>query len=232
MSNNQEKIQCLFQDIASACICFIPFLLFLALTAYLNPVTPAQYENSDPLVRLLTFPAATLTTFILGLIICSFWIKIFPMQKNALVHAAIWTLLGSFFSLFVLFLIYKINGPQLPTFIPPEESAESGLVLGLTAGMLEEILFRLLLLPLFIFLLTKKLSFNISLIIAVLLTALLFSLSHELAGDAFQMRFFVTRFIMPGVLMSIIFLKLHPAALLSGHTAAHISIAMLFTSQQ
>lgn len=230
MNNNQEKTQHLFQNIACASLCFIPFIFLLMLSAYLGEVSPAQYKNSDPLVRLLTYPSATIITVVLGLALSIAWIKIFPIHKNTLIKTASWTLAGSCFSFLICFLIYKINGPQLPTFIPPEESAASGLTLGLTAGMLEEIIFRLLLLPLLIFLLIKKFSFNTTLIISIFLTALFFALSHELAGDPFQFRFFMSRFLVPGIIMSLVFTKLHPAALLSGHTVAHVGIAMLFTA--
>jgi len=168
-------------------------------------------------------------TLILGFGFCAFWIIKSKLTVDAVKTALVWSLLGSAFSIFVCVVIYKVNGPELPSFIPPEESAESGLLLGLSAGMLEEIVFRLALLPLvFIFLLKKLPNFQ-AMVLSSILIGILFALSHELTGDAFQLRYFITRIIAPGFIMSMLFLKLHPAALLSAHSAAHIGIAMLFT---
>lgn len=225
-----QNIDEILKKVSGACVCFIPFLVVLMVASIFVEVEFSQFEHSDPLVRLFGTPLATIVTLLLGVLACVFWFRFKPVSSQEIKVSALWGAAGSIFAGGVLLAIYFVNGPQLPTFIPPEESSGSGLVLGLTAGMFEEIVFRLMLLPFLLVVLSKRLAAVSTHIASILLIGLLFSLSHELAGDPFQLEYFITRFAVPGIVMSIAFLKLHPSAIVCGHSAAHIGIAVLFTS--
>ena len=118
--------------VTGACICFIPFLLFLLLTSIFTETNFSQYQNSDPLVRIFGDPLATIVTIVFGSIVSFAWIKYHPVNRLILKQSILWAVAGSLFAGLALLSIYLINGPQIPSFILPEESSESGLVLGLT----------------------------------------------------------------------------------------------------
>jgi len=66
--------------------------------------------------------------------------------------------------------------------------------------------------------------------VAAVVTGILFALSHELgpAAGAFEPRYFLTRALFPGIVMSVVFLRLHPSFIVSAHCAAHLFIPALF----
>ncbi len=230
MTTNISEQQKLFSKLSASTYFLIPILLLIGFLILLQPASEIQYQNADPLIRLLPYPWISLITILLGAISIVFWIKIFPPDKSEIILAGKWSLLGALMTTSAVALIYFINGPEIPSFIPPEESSASGLLLGLSAGVLEEIVFRMMILPLLIYIFARKLEFRVAIVLSVLITGLLFSLSHELAGDPFQLRFFITRFIVPGLVMSVIFIKFHPSVIIIGHSVSHIAIATLLTS--
>jgi len=121
-------------------------------------------------------------------------------------------------------------GRELPSFIPTEESAGPGIANGLAAGLLEEVVFRLTLLPVIVTIALRRCSPSVALAIAVVVTGALFSLSHELgpAGGVFDPKFMVTRFVIPGVAMSVVAVRVHVGLLVALHCSAHLAIPFLF----
>lgn len=127
-------------------------------------------------------------------------------------------------------LLLVVAGPALPSFVPPEESALPGSALGLGAGVLEEAVFRLGVLAAVLLVLRRAMAARAAATVAVVLTALAFAASHELGpgAGAFDPYFFATRFIIPGCVMSTLFLKPGPAFLVTLHSTSQ-GIALLFS---
>ena len=131
----------------------------------------------------------------------------------------------------VLLAIRLVVGEHLPTFVPPEESAKPGYLLGMSAGLAEELIFRLSLMPLLFIALRKWLGFRGSAFIAIIVTALCFALLHE-AGDGagpFMLQHFLTRFTIPGVIMGLAVFYVSPIFVVALHCTAHIMIPLLFS---
>jgi len=220
------------QSLASASVTFLFFLVVLAALFLVETASDKEFLNSDPLVRFFGNPATTILTLALGFVSALYWIRKFEVNQQTMKVALLWAFAGIAFSASALVAIYLVNGPVIPAFIPPEESAQSGMLLGLSAGMFEEVVLRMMVLPFLLAFLCTKFSFNIAALLSALFIGVLFTLSHELAGDPFNMRYFITRFLIPGFVMTLVFIRVHPAAMLSGHSASHILIALLFVSSE
>lgn len=215
-------------SMAQAGICLSPWLLLLLVLQLISPASTGEFAQSDPLVRALGIPLATWTTVVLGGISAAYWIVSARPSSNVVVHGVLWGALGAVFAAIVLLALYWVVGPAIPGFIPPEESSASGLLLGLTAGTLEEILFRMVLAPTIFMALASRKRLFVAIAISAVVVGLAFALSHEVAGDPFNIRYFLTRFLIPGVGMSMVYFVIHPATMVCGHIAAHVFIAWLF----
>ncbi len=223
--------QSFLDAVGGAAVCFLPFLALLAVLFALGDASAAEFQRSDPLVRFFGYPATTVATLVGGIGLCLLWWRRRRPGFPAIRASMKWAVASSAAVALALAVTAAVHGPKIPSFIPPEESAEAGLLLGQTAGMFEEVVFRLLLLPLAISLLGRRLPYHTKTLVASLAIGILFAASHELAGAPFQFRYFATRLLVPGFGMSLAFTRVHPAALLSAHATAHIVIALLFTSQ-
>ena len=130
-------------------------------------------------------------------------------------------------------ILVALNGPRpVPWFVPPEESACPGLLLGYTAGMLEEATFRVLLLPLSYAALRRHIRGAGAAVSAVVVTSLLFAVLHDAVPGVSQysFAFFATRFLFPGCFMSALFFRPGPAFPVALHCALHLVIPFFYTS--
>lgn len=118
----------------------------------------------------------------------------------------------------------------MPTFIPPEQSAKPGYLLGVSAGLAEELIFRLSLTPLLFVVLRKWLGLHWSAFITIIIVALSFALLHEVGGGAepFMPQHFIARFMIPGVVMGLVVFYVSPIFVVAVHCTAHVMIPLLF----
>jgi membrane protease YdiL (CAAX protease family) len=99
----------------------------------------------------------------------------------------------------------------------------------MTAGYGEEILFRLALLPaLYLLLLRARATPNIAAASSVIATGLAFAVLHQVGSGASPPAYFATRFLFPGCVMSIVFLRVSPTFIVVAHCTAHLLMPVLF----
>ncbi|RME28828.1 MAG: CPBP family intramembrane metalloprotease, partial [Deltaproteobacteria bacterium] len=114
-------------------------------------------------------------------------------------------------------------------FIPTEESAAPGWLLGMTAGIGEELIFRLALVPPLFWALERRLPKPAMAVAATaVITGALFSLVHLVAPGDGPMAWNLSRFVLPGMVMTFAYLRLGPSFLVTAHCAAHIWIPLAF----
>jgi membrane protease YdiL (CAAX protease family) len=118
-------------------------------------------------------------------------------------------------------------GPSLPSFIPAAESSAPGFLLSMTAGYSEELGCRLVIMPLAFFALRERLGSRLAAASAVLVTGRAFALWHAAGEPDPSSTYFLTRLIIPGCAMSLVWL-VSPSAIVCGHCAAHLLIPALF----
>lgn len=210
---------------ATASLC-LPFAAILAVLELLRPASASQRLAADPLVQLLE-PVGGVWSIVAAaaIVAAAWWRRGRPERADAR-----WAAMGMAVAALLTIAVRLVVGPHLPSFVPPEESAAPGATLGLAAGLVEEVVFRLVLLP-GVFLATRdRLGPRASAALAVAVTATLFSLSHELgpAGGDFEPRFLVTRFLFPGVVMSVVALRVSLPFIVFAHCTAHLLIPPLF----
>ncbi len=209
---------------AAALLC-APFAALLAALAITLPASATQHLAADPLVQLLGRGAPWMTVAAAALLAVAYGRRA-PLGRGDFLRAVA----GLAAAGIVTLALRAVVGAQLPHFIPPEESSAPGVTLGLSAGLLEELVFRLMVLPGAHFVCRKRLGARASAAMAILATAVLFSLSHELgpAGGHFEARYLLTRFLLPGVGMSLAGYVLGPTFVVSAHCAAHLMLPALF----
>lgn len=218
-------------DVSAAAVAFCGFAAVFVALWLAAPPSAAQRAVSDPLIQLVDATIGLWAIPVLCVLPALGWAAIQPPSREALVRSA----RGAFAAIALagvgLPLLRVLVGPSLPSFVPPEESAAPGLLLGLGAGVLEEAIFRLGLLAT-VFVLAKRVTTNAAAgALAIVSTGLAFALAHELGPGAgpFELRFFLTRFLIPGCGMSLLFFRPGPAFLVFLHATAHVGIALLFT---
>lgn len=220
------------EDVAAAALWLLPWSLLFALVLWLAPPTAEQLAASDPLVQVFALGPGVLAIAGLAVVAAVAWNLRSAPGRDALRRSARGAVLGAGLAGLGLPLVRLLAGPALPGFIPPEESAAPGLALGLAAGVLEEVVFRLGVLAVVFRVLEGAVSRRAALLAAVGISGLAFSLSHELgpgAGDC-ELRFLVSRFLVPGCFMSALFFRPGPTFLVTLHVAAHVGIWALFVA--
>ena len=219
------------EDVSAAALLFLPFVgLFLALWA-VAPPSDAQLLVSDPLVQWVHAYAGLWAIPVLSALPALAWVASLPPPRAALSRAVRPALSGLAVAALGLPLLRIFVGPALPAFVPSEESALPGIALGVGAGVLEEAVFRLGILAVAYLAARRLCPPAWAAVSAVALTSLAFALSHELGpgAAAFDARFFATRFLVPGCVMSLLFFRPGPSFLVTLHCAAHVGIALLFS---
>ncbi len=218
------------QDVAAAAVLLAPFALAVAALALARPPGPFERAHSDPLMQLIAPLGGPFLVAALGVVAALVWAAVARPDRAALRAAMLRGLAGAAVAVGIAGAIRLVAGPSLPAFIPPEEGAKPGIALGLAAGVLEEVVFRLALLPLGYAVARRRLGRRASLVVAILVTGLAFSLSHELGpgGGAWDLGHLATRFLFPGVLMSVVFVRIGPAFIVCAHAAGHVVMPAFF----
>jgi hypothetical protein len=215
-------------DIAAAAAVLAAFVALAALLLQVAPPGAAELRAADPLVRFLAGFGGRWLAVGVAAAVCATWIAIETPTRATLAPALRLALRGAIAAVAVALLLRFAFGPTLPAAIPAEESARPGVALGLVAGTLEEALFRLIALPVALALCARRFSGRRAVVAAIAATSLLFALSHELDGGALVWRHFAVRALVPGALMSALFLRPGPAFIVSAHATAHLVIPVLF----
>lgn len=207
----------------------LPFWVIFVVLLWRTPFQPEQMEVADPIIQAIDAAVNLYAIPIFSLIVCAVLWTFQPPTRVPLGSAVRLGVLGALLA-FAFLLFLKLVFGEMPPFIPPEESAKPGLLLGFGAGILEEALFRLAILPLIYRLLSQRWNRTPAMGGAILLTGLLFALAHEIGPGAgpFRWDFFLARFLLPGSFMSLLFFWPGPPFVLSLHCTAHLVIPSLF----
>lgn len=228
-----NKYQDTNRFLEDTCISSYVALLFGVYTLVLLLVTTpteANWLHADPVLKI--FPrAATLWGIpILSLLLFFVWRWLRPVQPSAIPSALKFALSGSATAIAVLLALNLAVGETLPAFVPPEEGAKPGYLLGMSTGLVEELVMRLGLTPLLFFFLRKRLGFHWSALTAIVIAALGFALWHEIGSgaEAFMLQHFATRFMIPGVVMGLAVFYISPVFLIALHCTTHIMLPLLF----
>ena len=216
------------RDFAAAAFVLLPFLAYLVALAALAPPTALEWSRADPILLYLPRPLVVPAVSLAGAIVAVGWARSARLSPTDLSRALRQAVVGFAVALLVCGALRLVFGPSLPSFIPAEESAGPGRVLNMTAGTAEEILFRLALLSLSFLALQRWASRTVALALACVVTGLAFALFHELAPAPSTVAWFVTRALVPGVAMSLVYLLVGPSFLVAAHCAAHVLIPILF----
>ncbi len=209
----------------AASFAVLPFAAASGMLAVLAPHSEAQLRVADPLIRLLG-PAAPGLTVAAATAVALAWRPIARVVRRDLT----WALYGAAAAAVAALGLRLLFGPHLPAFVPPEESSGPGIALGLAAGVLEEVVFRCFLLPGIYASCRTRMGRRAATVAAVVASGVLFSLSHELGpgGGAFEPRFLLTRFVVPGAMMSALAFRPGPTFIVTAHCTAHLLIPFLF----
>lgn len=208
----------------------VPFAVLAAVLAYADPPSVAQLDASDPIVQALYAWTGRAAIPIVAFAICGTLLLIQVPDRPALWRGLRLALVGAAAAGAVLLILRLVFGSALPGFIPPEEGAKPGLLLGLDAGVVEEAVFRLAVLPATYFLALRVMDRLPAMALAVVATGLLFALAHEVGpgAGAFDAWHLITRFAIPGVMFSVLFFRIGPAFIVSAHCTAHLFLPMFF----
>ena len=216
--------------VSAAALVLLMFLsLWLALS-WLVPATPAELRASDPLVQLIDALTGLWIVPIATLCICGWWLLRAPPRRTDILEALSHTAWAVALVAPLALIALSTGRHPLPPFVPQEESARAGLLLGVSAAIIEEAIFRLALLPLCCAFLKRQLSATGAWIGAIALTSLAFALSHEMGPGAgsVSIAHVAVRFLVPGCLMGALFVRPGPAFPVALHCAMHVIIPFLF----
>jgi hypothetical protein len=207
-------------EFACAALWAQPFVAWLLVLFVIDPPSEAQLAAADPFLRVL--PSVIVPW--LAIAVAAAWAWRVRPSRAALARASMRALAGIAVALAAVALLRAIAGPRLPSFVPAEESAAPGRLLSLAAGLGEEVEFRLLLLPVVYFLLARRGSRAVAGVVAVLASAIAFTALHGAA----PLSWMVTRFVIPGCLMSAAALLIGPSFVVAAHCSAHLLLPVLF----
>ncbi len=228
--NKYEDVNRFLEDTCISVYVTIPFALYTLILVLTTTPTEAHWLYADPILKI--FPKAITIWGILIFFSLLFfkWRSLKPLQPQAFFSSLKHILSGILVVALVLIIMRLITGPHMPTFIPAEESAKPGYLLGMAAGLVEELIFRLTLTPFLFFVLRKWLGLHWSVFITIIIVALSFALLHEVGSGAgpFISQHFITRFMIPGVVMGLAVFYISPIFVVTVHCAAHIMIPLLF----
>lgn len=218
-------------DFAAAALWVQPFTGYLALLALASPPTAANWAHADPILRLVPAALAPLLVVLAGAALgIAAWRGARPpaaVVRRAGGHA----LAGALFATLAVGGLRLVVGPVLPSFIPPEESADPGACLSLCAGYAEELVCRFLVLAAAWHVLTTRSVPRVPAIaIAALASGLVFAVLHALGEPEPSAAYLVTRLVIPGTLFAVAALVVHPAFVVVGHCTAHLFIPLLFVA--
>jgi membrane protease YdiL (CAAX protease family) len=210
---------------AAASLVLLPFAGVLFLMLLWAPVPDASFAAADPLIRLIDEGSGVWLVPFAALLAAGAWWRVDPHLEA---RRARWMgVAGALTAVAILAGVRFTFGRQLPSFIPPEETAPTA-ALSLAAGVVEEVIFRLALLPGLHALLALRLHPRLAAAGAIVVTALLFALSHELTDAPFVMDHFLARALVPGAAFSLAAYLLGPSVVVAGHAMVHVCLPLLY----
>ena len=207
----------------------LPFTAYLVVMRALAPATDHQWARADPILLLLPHETTLWVVPTLGVVLTAAWLFPGPLSAALLTRSFKQAVGGALVACVLASVLRVLNGPHLPSFIPPEESAGPGFLLNMTAGYAEELLFRIALLPLVFLVVSKRTSRPVALASAILVASLGFALLHQAGSGGGSASLFATRFLLPGCLMSAAALLISPSFVVVAHCTAHLLIPVFFT---
>jgi len=215
----------LTREVHVAAVLTLAFAVLLVVLALVAPSSQAQQTAADPLIQLFG-PTGVWPVVGGAIVAAASWRRGGRISRRDLA----WAAAGAVAAAVLTLALRGVVGSELPSFIPSEESGRPGITRGLAAGLVEEIVFRLGVLPGILFVAARRLDRRLAAVVAVVVTATVFSLSHELgpAGGVFDGRLMLTRFLIPGVGMSIVALRVNVTFIVFAHCTAHLLIPGLF----
>ena len=216
------------EDVSAGALAGQPFAAYLVVLGLLGHPSEAQWSEADPI--LLIFPRA-ISVWSVPVLSVAFALVLWrtaPPTRQTLRRALLHGALGCGAAVLAVGALRLAVGPTMPAFIPSEESARPGFQLSMTAGYAEEVLFRFAALPLFFFWARRRMSEPVAAAMAALTIGLAFAILHEGGPGPFELRYFVTRTLIPGAAMSLAYLYVSPAFVIVAHSSAHLLIPALF----
>ena len=174
----------LVTEIGASVPIFLAFVVIYVVLVTIVPPTPGQFAHSDPLVQLMYPLGGVWSLSVLSIVIILPWGVVSRPQIADLRSALAYALFGAAVASTAVAVLRLGFGPILPSFIPPEESAAPGLVLGLGAGMVEEAIFRYAVLPIVFLALAGRVRTGVATGIAIMVTGLAFAALHDANDDA------------------------------------------------
>ena len=216
--------------LSAAALVLQPFVLLYLVLLLGSPITTAERATADPLVQLVLHWAGPLAIPACAVAVAGVWWRIRRPTAADLRAALRLAAIALPLAALGLGLARYVLGPTLPAFIPPEESARPGMVLGLGAGVIEEVVFRLVLLPALFTIAQSATSTRSAALAAVVTTGFAFALMHEVGPGAgtFTPAYFLDRVLFPGILMSVLAFWPGAAFVVALHCSAHVILPLLF----
>lgn len=218
------------EQVAAATILIQPFAALTALLLFIAPPDPAAFAAADPLVRSIGLTVGLFAIPAAAVLALPPWLLLARPGAAALERSLRLAVAGVGVAIVVPLLLRAVNGPQLPSVIPPEEGAAPGLSAGLAAGLIEEVVIRLAVLPAALALARRALPRRAAAAVAVLVAAATFALLHQVGPGAapFVPAHAIARFVFPGIIMSAAAVWPGPALVCVGHCATHLLLPLLF----
>lgn len=218
-------------DVATASLVLQPFVLLYLVLLVLSPPTPEQHAAADPLVETAFAWLGPVGIPLVAVAVAAGWCRAVPLRRASLQRALGQAGVALALVVVGLSLGRLASGPALPAFLPPEEGARPGMLLGLGAGIIEETVVRLALLPLLALAGARIVRTHIAAAGAVFLSGAAFALLHEVgpAARSFALDHFVARALVPGAAMSAAALGVGFAFVVALHCGAHVLLPLLFT---
>jgi CAAX prenyl protease-like protein len=217
------------EDVAVAALLALPFAGYLAVLRALAPPSDANWLAADPILLLLPRGATIALAPALGVVVALVWTRLAKPGAEAMRAGVRDGIIGAGLVVSIALAVRVAAGPHLPAFVPPEESDAPGFLLSMTAGLEEEIVCRLVVLPALFFFLRARVNAPTTIALSLAATALFFAIWHALGEDAWSATFFATRFVVPGLAMSAVWLG-SPSMIVTGHATAHLLIPALFAA--
>ena len=218
-----------YEDVAVAAVVAIPFALYALVAAIGASPTAANWSAADPILKILPQPISLWLVPLAAFAAAAGWWYAYRPYGDDMRRGAKYAGLGALAAVLIAGLMRAAVGPELPAFIPSEESAGPGFALGMAAGLGEEVLFHLALMPALYFGMRRRFDELPSIGASIFLTSLAFMIAHEIGVWSFDAGHMLTRFMVPGVLMGAAWF-LHPAFIVAAHATAHIMIPLLFVA--
>ncbi len=218
------------EDTSVSAYVALPFAFYLLILLLVTTPTVANWFHADPILKI--FPKAVTLWGIpaLSISLFLFWKSLKPIQPQAVPSSLKFAVSGSGTAIVALVVLRLMAGEHLPAAVPPEESVKPGYLLGMSAGLAEELIIRLGVTPLTFVILRRRLGFHWSALFTIVVAALSFAVWHEAGSGAepFILQHFLTRFMIPGVMMGLMVFYISPIFVVALHCTAHIMIPLLF----